>query len=196
MTLKQRMAGYAQQPQAENTLFFMSLLESFCLPAVTEALLVPMTLVNTEKAFRYALIAALGSVAGALVGYLLGAFIGRTILEHIVASYGFAETFYAFKNWYGGYAVAVLATAGFSPLPFKAFTVFSGVMGADLPAFLMAALLARGSRFWLIAWLLWRGGPRFKEWIERNLAALTMSIALGALLFFVLLKYLWQYATF
>lgn len=195
MTLKQRMAGYAQQPQAENTLFFMSLLESFCLPAVTEALLVPMTLVNTEKAFRYALIATLGSVAGALVGYLLGAFIGRTIVEQVAASYGFSESFLVFKSWYGGYALAVLATTGFSPLPFKVFTVFSGVMGADLPGFLMAALLARGARFWLMAWLLWRGGPRFKEWIERNLAALTMSIALGALLFFVLLKYLWQYAT-
>lgn len=195
MTLKQRMAGYAQQPQAENALFFMSLSEACFAPAASESLLVPMTLINPDKAFRYALVATLGSLVGALGGYILGNILSRAILEPVLASYGFAEMFYAFKTFFGGYAVAVVATAGFSPLPFKFLTIGSGILGADLPAFLMATLLARGARYWLIAWLLWRGGPRFKEWIERNLAALTMSIALGALLFFILLKYLWQYAS-
>lgn len=188
------MAGYAQQPQAENALFFMAMAESCIAPAASEVLLVPMTIVAPEKAFRYALVATLGSLAGALAGYLVGNFVGRVLLEQVLGNYGYLEQFYTLTSFYQGYAVAVVATAGFSPLPFKVLTLGSGVLSANLPSFLMAALLARGARYWLICWLIWRGGPRFKEWIERNLAALTMSISLGALLFFILLKYLWQYA--
>jgi membrane protein YqaA with SNARE-associated domain len=195
MTLKDRMAGYAQQPQAENALFFMSMAESAFAPAAAESLLVPMSLINPDKAFRYALVATLGSLAGALGGYILGNLAARIFIEPIAANYGFESFFYTLRNWYQGYDVAVVATAGFSPLPFKAVAIGSGVLGAQLPAFLMATLIARGARFWLISWLLWRGGPRFKEWIERNLAALTMSISLGLLLFFILIKYLWQYAS-
>jgi membrane protein YqaA with SNARE-associated domain len=192
-TLRDRILAYASQPQAEQALFGVAFLEACVLPFAAETLMIPMILVNFDKAFRYAVVATLGSVAGAAGGYLLGYFIFQVIGLSLISHYDLGEPFAALRQWYGDYAVLVVATGGFSPIPFKLFTIFSGFLQVNLPQFVMASLVARGARYVMMAWLLWRGGPLFKEWIERNLAAITMSISLALLLFFVLLKYLWQY---
>ena len=82
----------------------------------------------------------------------------------------------------------IVGAAGFSPIPYKIFTILSGFMQANLPQFIVASALSRGARFFLIAWLLWRGGPRFKGWIEKNLYQLTMFGTIAVVLLIFLLK--------
>ncbi|MBI1362654.1 MAG: DedA family protein [Proteobacteria bacterium] len=182
----------ASHPQAEMVLFIVAFAESSFFPIPPDALLIPMIIVHFDKAFRYALVCTAGSVLGGIFGYAIGALAFDSIGQWAVSFYGMQDSFELLQKWYREYDVYIVGVAGFSPIPYKVFTIFSGFMHAYLPSFVMASTISRGARFFLIAWLLWRGGPRFKTWIETNLYPLTMAAGIILIMAIVLVKFLLQ----
>ncbi len=180
----------AAHPQAELALFLVAFAESSFFPIPPDALLIPMAIVNQSRAFRYAFICTAGSVIGGLLGYLIGFAAFDTIGQWAIAFYGLAESFAKLSSWYENFDVYIVAVAGFSPIPYKVITIFSGFMHVDIIGFVMASVLSRGARFFLIAWLLWRGGVSLKGWIETNLYPLTMAASIALIFIIVLMKYL------
>jgi len=182
----------ASHPRAELVLFAVAFAESSFFPIPPDALLIPMIIVNFDRAFRYALVCTIGSVLGGVFGYAIGAVAFDSVGQWAVNFYGMQESFDVLKGWYQEYDVYIVGVAGFSPIPYKVFTIFSGFMQANLASFIIASFISRGARFMLVAWLLWRGGPRFKTWIETNLYPLTMAAGIILIMGIVLVKFLMQ----
>jgi membrane protein YqaA with SNARE-associated domain len=151
-----------------------------------------------SKAFKYALICTLGSVSGALIGYLLGHFIwvngsgeftwfANLFFNNIP---GFSLDLYDnIKGLFAKWDFWIIFTAGFTPIPYKIFTVTSGVFDINLFMFLLSSIISRGARFFLLALLLWKYGPPIKSFIEKyfNMIALGFTVCLVSC--FVIIKF-------
>ena len=177
-------------PGAEKDLALAALRHSLIGVRPPEGLLVSLVLLDPVRAFRFAAIASAGSVAGVglafAAGYLAYATVGRAIVE----SQGWQYAMAVASEWVGRFDVAFVLAGGFSPLPFNVFGLVCGFFGTSMLQLLFAAIVSRTARMMLVAWLVWRGGPRYKEWIERNLYGLTMALSVGIMLVGVLVQYL------
>lgn len=182
----------ASHKNAELALFVMAFAESSFFPIPPDTLLIPMVIVNFNRAFRTAFICTLGSVLGGLFGYFIGAVAFDTVGRAAIHFYHLQSEFDVLQSWYRAYDVYIVGVAGFSPIPYKVFTIFSGFMHINISGFIVASALSRGARFFLIAWLLWRGGPSFKGWIETNLYPITMASSIALIIAIVLVKYVAQ----
>jgi membrane protein YqaA with SNARE-associated domain len=176
---------WAYTPYALPALILISFAESSFFPIPPDILLIPLCLGEPKKAFRFAFYCSLASVLGGLLGYGLGYFIWEAGLDEFCFNYvpGFTEeAFTKISKWYGDYSFWIVFTAGFSPLPYKIFTIAAGVCHADvnLGMFLLASVVSRSARFYLEAALLRRYGEPVREFIEKRLG-------LMALLFCILL---------
>jgi membrane protein YqaA with SNARE-associated domain len=154
-------------------LAFISFIESSVFPIPPDILMIPMILARPDKAFRIAGVCTAASVLGGLAGYGIGAFLFEEVARPILLLYDkmgqFSEMSARFNN-YGAWAVLF---AGMTPFPYKVITIFSGATQLDLTVFMLASLVARGARFFLIAALLWRYGAPMKLFIEKRLGLLT-----------------------
>lgn len=178
------------EPGAERDLAMMALGHALTGMNPPERLLVPLAILEPEKSFRFAAIASAGSLAGTAVAYALGYLVFVLIGQRVVDMQGWQPMLVAASEWAGRFDVAFVLAGGFSPLPFNIFGLACGFFGTSLLQLLVAAAVARSARMTLVAWLIWRGGPRFKEWIERNLYGMTMALAVGIMLVGVLVQYL------
>jgi len=159
---------WSAHPRAPWFLGGLSFAESTFFPVPPDVMLAPMTLARPDHWFRLALITTVASVLGGVVGWLLGYFAVELVMPLIEeASYGGAyERAQAwFKEW-GFWAVLL---AGFSPIPYKVFTIAAGVLTLNLPLFVLASILGRGGRFFLVAWLVAWGGPPIERRIRNHL---------------------------
>ncbi len=172
----------ASHPRAEMWLFIVAFAESSFFPIPPDVLLIPMCLVAFNKAFRYAAVCTVGSVLGGVFGYAIGRVFFDSAGAAVIDIYGISDKFAQFQSWYDVYDWAIIAVAGFSPIPYKIFTIASGFVGMNIATFVGMSLISRGLRFFLIAWLLWRGGLPFKAWIEDNMYPLTMAAAVVLIL--------------
>ena len=166
--------------RAEWALGLISFLESSVFPIPPDVMLMPMVLAARERAWRLATVCTVASVLGGLAGYGIGLFLFEAIGQPILDLYGYAEKFTSFQGMYNEYGAWIVFGAGFSPIPYKVFTIASGVTQLDILTFFIASTLSRGARFFLVAGLLWRFGAPIRAFIERWLGLLT-------LLFFVFL---------
>ena len=169
-----RLAGH---PRAVWMLAAVALAESVFFPVPVEALLLPMVLAAPERAWRYAAIATAASVAGGIAGYGAGAFLFETAGGPLLRFYGYGEAFAEAEALYNEHGGLIVFTAAFSPIPYKVFTIASGVAGADLATFILASASGRGLRFFIAAALLWRFGAPVRAFIERRLGPLTLAFA-------------------
>ena len=156
----------------------VAFIESSFFPIPPDLLLIPLILARRTQAFRLALLATVFSVLGGFFGYGIGYFAYDTIEPHL--SSGFIDKIDWFSGKYNEYGAWIVFFAGITPFPYKIITIASGVTHLDLVVFTIASLIARGLRFYLIAWLLWKWGAPMKVWIEKNLGWLSI-------LFFILL---------
>lgn len=183
---------YASHPNAELALFLVAFAEASFFPVKPDVLLIAMVIVNHKRAFRYAFICTAGSVIGGVFGYMIGLAAYQTVGSMALDFYGGQEGFTTLQDWYHNFDVYIVGVAGFSPIPYKIFTLFSGFMGMNITSFITASIIARGARFFLISWLLWRGGASVKGWIETNLYPMTMAASIGLIFAIVLIKYMLQ----
>ena len=182
----------AARKSAEWWLFFIAFVESsvFVIPA--EVLFVPMGLARPERAYRYAVIATVGSVLGAIFGWYLGHYAYEFIARPMLEFYGSLGTFEKLRDSSSRDAVLLmLITSGLAHLPpMKVVSIVSGALSVDLWLFVVSSIVARGLRFAAFAWLLRRYGEPIREFIEKRLGLLA---AVGAALVIVVyfgLRYL------
>ena len=192
-----RLAGHKK---SKSILGFMSFIESFVFPIPPDVLIIPMTIAKREEWIRIALIATVGSVLGACLGYFIGYVFFNEIGIKIFEIYGFDNTsFLKDKMSSEGGALAwmtLLAIAGFSPVPFKLLTITSGFVNFNIFYFIIVSILTRGSRFFIIAFLIGNFGPAMKKIIEKKLLRVSIiaSIVLIVFAYFVY-KFLVNFVT-
>ena len=162
---------------------FISFIESFIFPIPPDVIIIPMTIAKRHEWIKIALIATIGSVLGACLGYFIGYVFFNEIGLKIFEFYGVDPSFWKNKVSSEGGIIAwitLLAIAGFSPVPFKLLTISSGFIHFNLIYFIIIALLTRGSRFFLVAFLIGNFGSAMKLLIEKKL--LKVSIIASAIL--------------
>lgn len=167
-------------------LFLLAFAESSFFPIPPDVLLIALSLSLNKKAFKYASVCTAGSVLGGVFGYIIGVLFIDAIGMHILRFYGYAEKYAYIQNLYMRYDAWVVAIAGFTPIPYKVFTIAGGAFKIDPVVFVIASVLGRGARFFLVAWLIYHFGPPIKTFIDRYFNILTyvfMVLLLGG--FFV-----------
>ena len=187
---------WASHKNSKLILFFVSVIESFIFPLPPDLLIIPMTVAKMNNWFKIALIATAGSVLGACMGYLIGYVFFNEIGIPIFELYGVDNvTFLKDKVAQGGGIIAwstFLAIAAFTPIPFKLLTITSGFVHFNFFYFIIISFLARGSRFFLIALLIGKFGPKIKPLLEKKLLKIsiifTILTIVVAYILYLLLK--------
>jgi len=178
---------------------FISFIESFIFPIPPDVIIIPMTIAKRKQWIKIALIATIGSVLGACLGYFIGYVFFNEIGIKIFEFYGVDPSFWKNKvSSEGGILawITLLAIAGFSPVPFKLLTISSGFVHFNLAYFIIVSLLTRGSRFFLIAFLIGNFGPTMKLLIEKKLLKLSIIVSIIVIIFaFFIYKFLNNFLT-
>ncbi len=161
---------WAAYPSAPWYLCGLSFAESSFFPVPPDVMLAPMSLAAPRKAMRFALITTLGSLAGGVVGYFIGLF----ALEWIspwMQEFGYWEKYLEVQGVFATWGFWAVLVAGFSPIPYKVFTISAGALAMNLPLFLLASAVGRGARFFMVAGLVMWGGPKIepmlRQYVER-----------------------------
>jgi membrane protein YqaA with SNARE-associated domain len=168
----------------------VSFIESSVFPIPPDVILIPMVLAARDKAWKFAFVCTAASVIGGLAGYGIGYFLFESIGRPIVDFYGYAAKFAAFQETYNQWGAWIVAGAGLTPFPYKVITIASGVTALNPLTFIIASVVSRGIRFFVVAALLWKFGEPIRTFIEKNLGRLT--VAFFILLFggFLLIRYM------
>ena len=174
---------------------FFSFIESFIFPIPPDVLIIPMTIAKRQEWLRIAIIATIGSVLGACLGYFIGYVFFNEIGIKIFELYGVDNTsFLKDKMSSEGGTIAwmtLLAIAGFSPIPFKLLTITSGFVHFNLLYFIVVSLITRGSRFFLVAFLVGNFGSAMKKIIEKKLLKFSLILSFLLIIFaYLIYKFL------
>ena len=154
-------------------LFCFAFAESSFFPIPPDVLLIALCLGVTTRSFRYAAICLAGSITGAMAGYALGFFLWQNTAGAYTALLKVGALYDRYNFW-------IVFTAGFTPLPYKLFTITGGLFHINFVMFLLASVVSRGMRFFVIAWLIWRFGAPIKRFIDKyfNLLAIAFTVLL------------------
>lgn len=190
-SLKDRTLALARSPNAERGLFAISFAESSFFPLPPDLLLGPMAAADPSKWARYALTCTIASVLGGLAGYAIGYFLMETLGDAILGVFGYAgERRAELEAQYAQYGTWVILIKGLTPIPYKLVTIVSGALHFPLWNFVLASIVTRGARFFLVAWLFQRFGPAMGPVIEKRLGLVLLGVALVIISGFVALQFL------
>ena len=165
-----------------------SFIESSFFPIPPDIMLIPMILATPKQAWKIAGVCTLASVIGAYLGYVIGYYFFQLIAEPLLDFYGYLDKFNQFKDLYTEYGAWIVFGAGITPFPYKIITIASGVVHLNLAVFTVASVIARGLRFFVIAWLLKVYGERMRVFIEKNLGWLSVLFLILLIGGFALIK--------
>jgi membrane protein YqaA with SNARE-associated domain len=168
----------AGKPYAAWILGAVSFMESSFLPVPPDVMLIPMSLARPDRAWRYAVVCTLTSVAGGMFGYLIGALLYDSIGQWIVRVSGYGDKIEAIRQAFADYGAWIILIKGATPIPYKIVTIASGFSGFNFGLFILLSLLTRGVRFFAEAFLLNRYGPQARAIIEKRLG---FWVTIGAL---------------
>lgn len=180
----------AAKQNALTWLFIISFIESSFFPIPPDIMIIPMVLATPKEAYKIAGVATIASVLGGYFGYFIGVYGFELIARPLLEFYGYMAQFSKFENYYHEYGAWIVFGAGITPFPYKIITIASGVVHLDLVVFTIASVIARGMRFYLIAWLLKRFGDPMKVFIEKNLNLLSVIFLLLLIGGFAAVKFL------
>lgn len=183
--LYHRAMGWAAHPHAERYLVGVSIFEAIFFPLPTALMLIPMVVSRPNKAVRLATIATVTSVLGGIVGYYLG-YIAITAIEPWIQAVGWWDKYEIAQNWFAEYGVWAVVIAGFTPIPFKLFTVSAGALSMALFPFILASLIGRSAHFFLVALVMAWAGPRMEPVVRRYIEWLGWGVILAAVIAYVL----------
>ena len=158
---------WAKTPYGAVALFLIAFCESSFFPIPPDILLIAMAVALPAKSFRYALICSAGSVLGGMFGYLIGWQFMGAVGERIIAFYGLAPKVDQIRELFMAYDAWAVAIAGFTPIPYKVFTISSGMFGINFPVFVIASALSRSARFFIIGGLIYRFGAGISDFIDK-----------------------------
>jgi membrane protein YqaA with SNARE-associated domain len=167
-SLYQKVIGWAKHRHASYYLSALSFAESSFFPVPVDVMLAPMVLARRESAWVYAALATFWSVAGAVLGYFIGLFLFDQLALPIIEFYSLQQKFSDAQSLFNEYGVWIILVAGFSPIPYKVSTITAGVVSMPLLPFILASLVARGARFYLVAGLVYIGGHKIEAVLEKR----------------------------
>ncbi len=157
--LYDRALSWSRYQHAQWYLCGLSFAESSFFPIPPDVMLAPMCLAQPRRAFAFAGMTTLASTAGGVAGYLIG-FFGISAVEPLLVNLGYMDGYLHVKEWFGEWGVWAVLIAGFSPIPYKLFTIAAGATAMAMPGFVLASAVGRGMRFFLVAGLIrWGGAP-------------------------------------
>jgi len=160
-------------------LFVMAFAEGSFFPVPPDILLVALAIAEPRKALRFGAVCSTASILGGSFGYVLGRFLTGPVIS-LVNVLGWQASFFKAGFWYDCYDFLAVFTAGFTPIPYKVFTLAAGVFGIRFGPFLLASILSRTLRFFIVAGLIYRFGPKIRTLIERHFDKVTVLFALAA----------------
>jgi len=181
---------WAETPYGTWALFLLAFCESSFFPIPPDVLLIALAVAIPKKSFKYALVCSAGSVLGGCLGYLIGWQFMAGMGEKIIAFYGLTQKIGYIKDLYTNYDAWAIGIAGFTPIPYKVFTISAGAFNINFPVFIIASTISRSARFFLVGSLIYILGPRIQTFIDKyfNILAVVFTVLLIA--GFVIIKYL------
>lgn len=161
-----RAMSWSRHPKAPWYLGILSFFESVFFPVPPDVMLAPMCMANPKRAWFFALLTTLASTAGGVFGYLIGYF-AIDALQPWLQTTSYWSAYELAVAWFKEYGFWAIFVAGFSPIPYKVFTIAGGAMTMAIGPFILAAFIGRGMRFFMVAGLLAWGGPRMEALLHR-----------------------------
>ncbi|MFA3783135.1 YqaA family protein [Melioribacteraceae bacterium 4301-Me] len=189
---------WAETPYGPAALFLLAFAEASFFPIPPDALLIALALGSRSNSFKLALNCTIGSISGALLGYYIGYFLwwnGENQFSSIALFFfnhvpGFStKTFFEVQKLYEMWDFWIVFTAGFTPIPYKVFTISSGAFQINLIAFIFASLAGRAGRFFLVSFLIWKFGQQIKGFIDKYFNWLAIAFTILLVGGFVVIKY-------
>jgi membrane protein YqaA with SNARE-associated domain len=159
----------AEKPYASWLMGIVAFVESSFFPVPPDAMLIPMSLARPDKAWFYATVCTLTSVAGGVLGYFIGAMLYDTVALWLMKLYGLTDQVETFRQAYAQWGSWIILIKGVTPIPYKLVTIASGFAGYSIVMFVLLSFVARGMRFFLVAFLLNRYGAQARAIIEERL---------------------------
>jgi len=157
---------WAAHPHAERYLAGVSIMESIFFPVPTALMVAPMAVARPDRAVRIALIATVTSVFGGLFGYYMG-YYAINLVEPLIEQFGYWDKYQIAHDWFNEWGFWAVVIAGFSPIPFKLFTISAGALSMALAPFMLAALIGRSAHFFLVSLLMAWAGPKLEPVVEK-----------------------------
>lgn len=180
--------NWAKHRHAQYYLTGMSFAESVFFPIPPDVMLAPMTLAKPDKAWLYATLTTIGSVLGGVCGFLLGWFAFEGYIGPLIEQWGYQAKLDQAVHWFEQYGVWVVFIAGFSPIPYKVFTISAGFLNMAFIPFLIASAIGRGMRFYLVAALMHWGGAPFERRLREHIDTVGWGVVLLAVVLYFALK--------
>lgn len=180
---------WAETPYGTWALFALSFCESSFFPIPPDVLLITLSVVLPKKSLRYALVCSVGSILGGCFGYLIGWQFMATVGDAIIRFYGLTDKYEYIQQLYSLYDAWVVGIAGFTPIPYKVFTITAGAFRINFIVFLLASAVSRSARFFIVGGLIYLFGPKIHSFIERYFNALAIIFIILLILGFVLIKF-------
>ncbi|RUO65505.1 membrane protein YqaA, SNARE-associated domain [Pseudidiomarina planktonica] len=186
--LYDKVLGWTQHRRAPAILAGLSFSESVIFPIPPDVMLAPMAMMQPKRAWYFAAITTIFSVLGALVGYALGYLAFDTLVMPMIEWAGYEAKLAVVQQWFDQWGFWIVFIAGFSPIPYKLFTVSGGMLGIALIPFVIASLISRGLRFFLVAWLMRSGGPKMAVALRRYVDTIGWLLVIVAVCAYVWLR--------
>ncbi len=174
----------AESRHAPMALGLIAFAESSFFPVPPDVILVPMSIARPKNAWTYALICTVGSVLGALLGYAIGALLFETVGKWLINLYGYGARVEEMRELYAKWGWLVILVKGLTPIPFKLVTITSGLLGYNLPLFVLLCSITRGARFFALALLLKYYGEPIKELLDKYFAWFLLILVVVVILGF------------
>jgi membrane protein YqaA with SNARE-associated domain len=189
-SIYQRMLTWSRDPKAPYFLASVSFMESSFFPIPPDVMLISMGMVKPKSVWQYAFITTFFSVLGGILGYVIGAYAITWILP-MLKSVGYYDNYLNVQAYFRDYGIGFVIVAGFTPIPYKLFTIAAGTMNMALLPFIMASIIGRGMRFFLVATLMYYQGEKIEKKLTQHIEKLSWLIVSLFLLGYVVIK-LWH----
>jgi len=181
---------WAETPHSTWALFILAFCESSFFPIPPDVLLITLAVARPKKAFKYALVCSVGSILGGCFGYFIGYQFFEYVGRPIVNFYHITDMFNAVSEKFHNNAFAAISVAGFTPIPYKVFTIAAGACKISISTLILASALSRSARFFIFAGLFFVYGPKIKTFIEKYFNILSIVFVILLISGFVVVKYL------
>lgn len=189
-TLYNRVLEWSRHRHAVYYLALISFAESSFFPIPPDVMLGPMAFANRARAWYFASVTTIFSVLGGIFGYLLGVFAFEPLVHPMIVFFGYEDQFLRIEEWFDRYGVWIIFAAGFTPIPYKLFTVGAGIMHMALLPFILASIVGRGARFFLVAALIILGGQKLEDHLREYVDYIGWATVV---IIMILALYLWLF---